>query len=760
MASRHSPPPGTGKGSKSAAVRSAIAAAPASLTCAALVALNAGISIWLAYLAGSVWAIAPIGVIAMLCVVASLRVAGLQRRRWLEVLRVRHILERLQDEAWELRESEERYRSMAEAFGDLVMHRTVGGEILFINEPLARLFDRTRQAMIGTRFDFESDVPARPELGSPATAREVELDTADGKRWLQWIDMPIRDERTGMAATRTVARDITNHKRAEIALKSEKSRAESANLAKSRFLGMVSHEMRTPLNGILGMTHLMRDTKLTPEQAAFADAIRSSGESLLSLIEDLLDLTLIEAGRFEFRPEETDLRHLVEEVCELLAPRAREKGIELACQVSPVVPASIMVDAGRLRQVLVNLLGNAVKFTENGGVLVSLEAVLAEKSCELAFSIADTGPGMRAADAARIFQEFEQGDGATTRRFGGAGLGLPISRRIVRNLGGDIDVVSKPGKGSTFNFRIVAPVCRPSPAALKTAMSGQFVLVISPGRVEAGAIAATIRAAGGAARVVRTLGEAVEKLRRGRAGGRACGIIVIDPRVSSDPVRSLRRLKKKAGVDPYSIVLVQPGMGERRDAFLAGGFDGFLVRPVRHASLLRVLGKRRDVSSEYDRTADDEPIADTGREKLPEFDVLLAEDNDINALLVRSVLQKAGQNVTHVANGRDAVAAARARLARGGNFDLVLMDLHMPEMDGIAAIRDIRRLESRRRARPARVLTLSADEQSQARLLSGEAGSDGFISKPVDPAILLGELRRIRDRRTGEKEAAAGAAVM
>jgi PAS domain S-box-containing protein len=759
MASKRSAP---GNAGRRAAIRSVHGAAvTASVACAVFGGLNAGIALWMAYWFDVRWAIGLIGIGAVLCIFSGFYAVRQHRRRGFEVLRLRHGVEKLQDKTWELRESEERYRSMAEAFGDLVMHRSVSGQVLFVNEPLARLFGKTGETMIGTQFDFVPGVPARPEIGSPNTAREVEIKAAGGQRWLQWIDMPIRDERTGDAVTRTVARDITDHKRAEIALKSEKSRAESANRSKTRFLGMVSHEMRTPLNGILGMTHLMRDTKLTPEQAAFADAIRSSGESLLGLIEDLLDLTLIEADRFEFRPEETDLRHLLEEVCELLAPRAREKEIELACRISPAVPETVMVDAGRIRQVLVNLLGNAVKFTDTGGVLVALEASVRGRNCELVLAIADTGPGMRPSDATRIFQEFEQGDGATTRRHGGAGLGLPISRRIVRHLGGDITVTSRTGKGSTFSFQIAVPACKPAPAGLKNAMSGQNVLVISPALIEADAIAATIGGAGGKARVVRTLGAALEKLRRGRVDGHPYDVIVIDPRVSPDPSRSLRRLKKKAGVDPYSVVLVQPGMGERRDAYLAGGFDGFLVCPVRHASLLRVLGRQRNVSSEYDRAAGGIKPAELANGKLPKLDVLLAEDNDINALLVRSVLQKAGQNVTHVVNGRDAVAAARAKLAKGSNFDLILMDLHMPEMDGISAIRDIRLMEKRRRAWPARILTLSADEQSQARLRSEEAGSDGFVSKPVEPATLVGELCHIRNERlSAGSNAAARAAVM
>lgn len=660
-----------------------------------------------------------------------------------EIVALRQALESLHDREWELRESEERYRTMAEAFGDLAMLRDSAGRILFVNEPFARILGGSPQAIIGTKPEpkiIRSAIQTGAVANSPA-ASEVELETPTGPRWFHWIDMPVRDERTNRAVLRTLAREITSHKLAERALESARKKAESANRAKSRFLGMVSHEMRTPLNGIIGMAHLIRGTRLSLEQRAYADAIRSSGDALLRLIEDLLDLTLIEAGRFELKPSEIDPRQLVEEVCELLYARTRNKGIELATVLSPDIPRKVSVDAGRLRQVLVNLIGNAVKFTDKGGVVVSIDTTRNRNG--LSFSIRDTGPGMSSEDATRIFQEFEQADSAITRRHGGAGLGLSISQRIIRRLGGEIIVETSPGHGANFKFTVTTETRQPPPASAKSALRGQAVLIISPGKLESAAIAETIRAAGGRVTIVHTLGAARQVLARKRGRSRKFNSLILDPSISRDPVTSLRRLLGRKGAAPYSIILVQPGMRDLRDSCLAGGFDGFLVRPVRQASLLRILDERRDVAAEYRRSADacTPPIAvDTN---MPAHDILLAEDNEINALLVRSVLEKAGQRVIHVDDGQKAVAACRAKLAAGAHFGLVLMDLHMPRMDGAAAIREIRRLERRKGVAPSRIVTLTADEQAAARSRSADAGSDGFVTKPIDPAALVRELHAL-----------------
>ncbi len=388
-------------------------------------------------------------------------------------LRLVREIEALEDKTWELRESEERYRSLAEAFGDLVLHRDGRGRVIFANAALMEVFGLDSGALTGNVFSPKilAETGISPDLRTPAgfAARELQLATPGGPRWFHWIDLPIRDDVTGETALRSVARDITEHKHAEHVLEQARAKAEQANRAKSRFLATVSHEMRTPLNGILGMSGLLRDTELTPEQGAYNEAIHGSGTALLALIEDMLDLTLIEAGRFEPKNEVFSPHQMVEEVCELLAARAHAKHIELASEIAPGVPEKVLSDPGRLRQVLVNLVGNAIKFTEKGGVCVQLSAAPedpegdpVEARVRLRFSIIDTGPGLEGEALSRIFDEFVQADSASTRKHGGAGLGLTISQSIMRRLGSEITVTSQPGAGSRFSFEICMPLVEPA----------------------------------------------------------------------------------------------------------------------------------------------------------------------------------------------------------------------------------------------------------------------------------------------------------
>ncbi len=680
--------------------------------------------------------------------------AGRQARLQHEQARLQHLklteaIEILEDKAWELRESEERYRSLGEAFGDLVLHRDSSGNIIFANRSLREMFDVPPDKLAETVFKPEIAVSSNARLAhmnqGGVVARELQIATSSGPRWFHWIDLPIRDETTGKNATRSVARDITDHKLAQAALESARQKAEQANHAKSRFLAMVSHEMRTPLNGILGMSSLLRDTDPTPEQAAYLDAVSTSGQALLALIEDMLDLTLIEAGRFEPRPVEVNPHNLLEEVCELLASRAHAKGIGLAAFVEMDVPQMVLADEGRVRQVLVNLVGNAIKFTQKGGVGVKLEISQSGTGRtpdigQLQFTVTDTGPGLSADDCIKVFDEFYQTDSAATRRHGGAGLGLSISQRIVQSLGGRISVQSELGKGSAFCFSLDLPVVRNAESANQTRLAGQKVLIVSADAVEPQAIANYVKSSGGSASVAATLADAQRLL----ANNPACfDVLVFDPAITRNPSRSLHRLLRDIAPPPFTVVMVQPGDRSRIEGQSAGDFDAWLVRPVRRSSLLRVLGDRRAEQAEIRHTAPAvRPMLGPG-EVLNRLEVLVAEDNDVNALLVRSVLEKTGQKATMATNGREALARVREMAVAGQQFDLVLMDLHMPEMDGLAAIRAIRKLEKRLGLEQAPIYTLSADEQNSAQLESRRAGANGYITKPVSPHVLVDLLRSL-----------------
>ncbi len=682
-----------------------------------------------------------------------LRLSAATKAAAQERLKLSGEIECLEDKAWELRESEERYRSLGEAFGDLVLHCDAAGKVIFANQALCTMFGVQAENLHGTLFSPDVLANSRADLTHLSqggyVARELQIATPTGNRWFHWIDLPIRDEMTGLNATRSVARDITDHKSAQEALENARQKAEQANHAKSRFLAMVSHEMRTPLNGILGMSSLLRDTDPSPEQAAYVDAVSTSGQALLALIEDMLDLTLIEAGRFEPRPAEVNLHTLVEEVCELLAGRAHAKSIELAPFVSLGVPPLVLADEGRIRQVLVNLVGNAIKFTEKGGVCVRVATLpvslaSAEDIVRFQFIISDTGPGLGEADRVRIFDEFYQADSAATRRHGGAGLGLSISQGIVRALGGEIAVQSQAGKGSSFRFELELPVIADATERTKTRLAGQRVLVVSSGVAEPQAIAEYVEASGGTAEIAPTLADAQKRIAAigsDMPGSAGFDVLVFDPSIARNPSLSLQKLLCKMATPPFTVVMVQPGDRSRTEGQTSGSFDAWLVRPVRRSSLLRVLGERSAEQPDLrSMQAVARPLLAPG-ETLHRLEVLVAEDNCVNALLVRTVLEKAGQNVTMAADGREALARVRELAASGRQYDLVLMDLHMPQMDGLSAIRAIRKSEKRAGLPHTRILTLSAEEQNSAQLESRQAGANGYITKPVSPNALVDLLR-------------------
>ena len=285
---------------------------------------------------------------------------------------------------------------------------------------------------------------------------DQKIAAAAGARWIAWREVTVRDE--GGSEIQSVGRDMTDRVLAGRALAEARDQAEAANRAKSRFLAMVSHEIRTPLNGILGMADLLGDTPVTQEQASYLKAVKTSGETLLSLIAEILDFSKIEAGRLDLAARPFALAAFVEEAVELLGPRAQAKGLEICCYVDERLPARVIGDAARLRQVLFNLAGNAIKFTERGGVSIIVEP--GEQAEAIAISVRDTGIGISPDDQARIFLEFEQADGSSTRKFGGTGLGLAISKRIVESMGGSIAVDSAPGEGAEFRDDSHAPARR------------------------------------------------------------------------------------------------------------------------------------------------------------------------------------------------------------------------------------------------------------------------------------------------------------
>jgi signal transduction histidine kinase/DNA-binding response OmpR family regulator len=499
--------------------------------------------------------------------------------------------------------------------------------------------------------------------------------------------------------------------------------AEAASRAKSRFLAMVSHEVRTPLNGILGMTDLLLDTKLTPEQSTYAGAVKASGETLLSLIEEILDFSKIEAGRIELAPAPFSLTALVEGVVELLAPRAHAKGLEIASAIDERLPREVVGDAARLRQVLLNLAGNAVKFTDVGGLAIVVDQGYAPG--EVKFLVRDTGIGIAEDAQARIFAEFEQADLSSTRRFGGTGLGLAISQRIVERMGSRIAVESSSGEGASFRFAVTLRPATDDRAVSPATpdLKGQAVLIVAASMVAAPLLAARLGRWGASVRLV-----ADAEVAHAALADRSWDAMIVDHAIGTEAAETLARA---AGTMPRRIVLVSPGDRQNLAALKAAGYSGYLVQPVRAASLAARFGASLDDGAAF---PDMDTAAPAPGKASARLSILVAEDNEINALLAHALLVKLGHRPTIVANGAAAIEAWRAARVAKMPYGLVLMDLHMPGMDGMEATRRIRDQEAGDAASKARtpIIALTANAFADDRDACLAAGMDGFLTKPLD----------------------------
>ncbi|WP_214476173.1 PAS domain-containing hybrid sensor histidine kinase/response regulator [Mesorhizobium sp. dw_380] len=649
--------------------------------------------------------------------------------------RSRAEIETLADRMWEMQESEERFRGLIDALGDLVIHRDRDGYIVYANKVFADLVETDQRDLAGkTLTELGIEVGIVPDAAFSdhecLSSTDVAIRTPSGPRWFSWIELSVRDKDSGSVSHRAIARDITARKRAESSLITARERAEYASQAKSRFLATVSHEIRTPMNGIMGMARLLADTSLSPEQQTYVGAISTSASALLALIEDLLDYSKIEAGRFDPEPQPMSVREIADNIIELLAARAFAKDIGLGCHVEPDVPQLITADPGRVRQVLLNLIGNAIKFTDSGGVLVTVARARTESRDRICFTIADTGPGLREEDMERIFEEFEQADGTSTRAHGGAGLGLTISKRLVAAMGGTISVSSRLGQGSEFVFEIPATEATEAPQGRLNALAGRRAVILSRNTVEADAIARTIRANGGTAGIATTVAQAASF-----ADG--CDVLLVDAAMEDGDGRLLKRLRQGGFSDCEAITLIAPTDRGMLGEFRASGYATFLARPVRGGTLLRVLLTSHapafaQPQPEKRRT----PALRASSDRLQGLSVLIAEDNDINAMLARATLLKAGHRVKVVGNGKAAVEAVTSA-GHKHRFDVVLMDLHMPVMDGLDAIAAIRRHEEETSAPPVPIMVLSADSQEKTRHAVLAHGASGFVTKPLDPDALV-----------------------
>ncbi|MDP3255167.1 MAG: ATP-binding protein [Bosea sp. (in: a-proteobacteria)] len=649
-------------------------------------------------------------------------------------------VEALNDRLWVLADSEEHYRSLIEAQGDLIVRRD-GARIVYANAAYAALLGLDEAQVVGSLAQPQC-IACRPALALEGGARVFDecVATPEGERWISWVEtvVPVA---LGQSVLQRVGRDITARIAAEQNLVEARARAESANEAKSRFLATVSHEFRTPLNGILGMADLLGDTGLDPEQATYVRALRTSGEALLGLVDDILDFAKVEAGKLELAQDRFDLGLLLETVSELMAPRAQAKGIELAAHLSPDMPSHFVGDRDRLRQILLNLVGNAIKFTDRGGVGIRV----AREGDAVDIEVADTGPGIPEDRREAIFEEFEQADDSSARRHEGTGLGLAIVRRLVGLMDGSVWVESRAGGGSVFRVRLPLPVAADTAPQALPEWTGKQVLVVSAAPFGADFLRESISAAGGSATQAADAAKAQALL----SSGTAYDAVLIDQDIGRDGAVGLAQAARLAGVRE-SLIMLSPlerrQFGSPREA----GFTGFLVKPVRARSLYQRLSPR---------PASAAPVEAQGELQSsilrPRLTVLVAEDNEINALLATRTLERFGCAAIWARDGRRALAAVAEGFAgTGPAFDLVLLDIRMPELDGLAVARAVRELEqSRPRSPRLPLIAVSANVAEGDRAAALAAGMDDCLAKPLDRAALQRWLERIAAPRPIDRSA-------
>jgi two-component system, sensor histidine kinase and response regulator len=628
----------------------------------------------------------------------------------------------------ELRVAGDRLQGILDHATAMISVKDVDGRYLLVGRKWLEVTGRTVEEVLG-RTDAEL-MPGRHAAPSRAADLQVartgelleyerEVITATGKSAYWTVKFPLKDESGDVYAVATMATDVSDRNRAL-------AEAVEASRSKSEFLANMSHEIRTPLNGVIGMTELLLQTELAAEQREYAQTAATSGEALLGVINDILDFSKIEAGKLELDAHEFDVREAVEDVCEMLAPQAHGKGLELTAYVAADVPAVVCGDRGRLRQVITNLVSNAVKFTHRGEVSVRVELVeRGEGAAALRFEVADSGIGIEPAKLGVLFESFSQADTSTTRRYGGTGLGLAISRQLVQLMGGDITAESDPGAGSRFCFTVRLPeglpVARRAPVPVP---DGLKVLVVDDNATNRAIVQAYLDTAGARCDQAVSGSEALAVMHAAAREGAPYDVVVLDAQMPEMDGLDLAEAIRQAPSLRGARLVMLTSTGEHRARARELGIAAYLTKPVRRGRLLATVADQVPVAAPV---VDAPAAAPPGGER-----VLVAEDNEVNQLVIETMLIKRGFAVDIAGDGAEALA----KLAHG-EYAAVFMDCQMPNVDGYEATGRIRAQGLRV---PVIAMTAHAMAGDRERCLA--AGMDDYMSKPLRPEALDEVLQR------------------
>jgi two-component system sensor histidine kinase/response regulator len=632
---------------------------------------------------------------------------------------------------------------------DAILSKTLDGEILTWNAGAQKLYGYTPEEVVGQHISVLLP-PDRPNevaeiLAKVRSGRVIEhFDTERRRKDGTIVPVsvtisPIRDEQGRIVAASTIARDVSERQRLQAELEAARDEARTASRMKSDFLAVMSHEIRTPMNGVIGMTGLLLDTDLDPLQREYAETVRGSGEALLSIINDILDFSKIEAGKMSLETIDFDLRTVVEETADLLAAQAHGKGLELSTILRPGVPSAVRGDPGRLRQVLLNLAGNAVKFTSQGEVVVQASTVEETPADVLVrLEVIDTGIGIPPDRQAQLFLPFSQADSSTTRSYGGTGLGLAISKQLVELMGGSLTVDSHPGRGSTFAVTVrlaKQPPGTATPPPPRRDLHGLRVLIVDDNATNRTILQHQTEAWGMSHGTAEGARQALEMLRGARAGGDPYDVALLDMVM---PEMDGLQLAKAIRADPaladtHLVLLTSSGVRGTAELAREAGLSAYLTKPVRESQLYDCLASVVTGAAEPARLITRHTISeDRSRARSR---VLVADDNPVNQKVAVAMLARLGYRADVVADGVEAVDAV-ARIAYGA----VLMDCQMPRMDGFEATAEIRRREGGSGRLPIIAMTAAAMKSDQERCLA--VGMDDYLSKPARPEDLAAVLAR------------------